>query len=103
MCDMVLTPVHDPDHKTEWTYPGQIFSNWYDDYKAKQWQARVRVPTPLRAARSSTASRRAAIGAKECEPTHACVGSRLQEYWSRAWCRVEAMLAAVKPVINKVS
>ena len=22
------------------------------------------------------------------------------EYWSRAWCRVEAMLAAVKPVVN---
>lgn len=61
MCDLVLTPIHDPKHATDWTYPGQIFSNWYDDYKAQGWQ----------------------------------------EYWSRAWCRVEAMLAAVKAVLNK--
>ena len=56
-CDLVLTPVVDPEH-ARWAYPPGDWKDPFAQYLAPGWQ----------------------------------------EYWKRGWCRVEAMLAAVKPV-----
>lgn len=54
-CDLMLTPVVDPQHSL-WDI--EAHANLFEGYKAKAWQ----------------------------------------DYWSRSWCRVEAMVAAVMPI-----
>ena len=56
-CDMMLTPVVDPEHDT-WTFEPRLSGDVFLEYGSTAWR----------------------------------------QYWERAWCRVEAMLAAVKPV-----
>jgi hypothetical protein len=55
-CDLLLTPVVDPDHET-WSIPPR-WEDVFDEYRAEEWRA----------------------------------------YWTRAWCRLEVMLAATLPV-----
>lgn len=57
MCDLMLTPVVDPDHESQWEWPAEGFTDYFAQYKAPAWV----------------------------------------NYWQRAWCRVEAMLAASEP------
>ena len=54
-CDLMLTPVVDPEHAL-WSLDAS--TDRFNGYKAKAWK----------------------------------------EYWERAWCRLEALLAAVTPV-----
>ena len=58
-CDIILTPIVDPDHAS-WKAPQTLTPGvgWLVDYKAAAWT----------------------------------------EYWTRGWCRVEAMLGAAYPV-----
>ena len=61
-CDLVVTPVVDPD-PASWQTPGEkgeMVSDWFVEYAAPAWY----------------------------------------EYLTRAWCRVEMMIASNRPVLD---